>query len=39
MTTPVENEQYINRDISWLEFNARVLGEATDKGNALLERL
>ena len=39
MTTPVENEQYINRDISWLEFNARVLGEASDKGNALLERL
>jgi len=32
-------EQYINRDVSWLEFNARVLGEAADKGNPLLERL
>ena len=39
MTTPAEKEQYINRDISWLEFNARVLGEAADKGNPLLERL
>lgn len=32
-------ERYINRDISWLEFNARVLGEAADNGNRLLERL
>ena len=39
MAASVENEQYINRDISWLEFNARVLGEAADKGNPLLERL
>lgn len=39
MTASSENEQYINRDISWLEFNARVLGEAADKGNPLLERL
>ena len=34
-----EQERYVNRDISWLEFNARVLGEAADKGNPLLERL
>ena len=39
MTTAADKEQYINRDISWLEFNARVLGEAADKGNPLLERL
>lgn len=31
--------KYINRDVSWLEFNSRVLDEAADKGNPLLERL
>ncbi|MGZ6271981.1 MAG: polyphosphate kinase 1 [Candidatus Limnocylindrales bacterium] len=29
---------YINRELSWLDFNARVLDEATDPRNALLER-
>src|SRR5690625_7954262 len=29
----------INRDISWLRFNARVLQEATDPMNPLYERI
>ncbi|HMT77234.1 MAG TPA: polyphosphate kinase 1, partial [Saprospiraceae bacterium] len=30
---------YIERDISWLEFNYRVLQEARDSSNPLMERL
>ena len=29
----------VNRDISWLSFNARVLQEAEDKSVPLLERI
>jgi polyphosphate kinase len=31
-------KKYINRDLSWLEFNGRVLEEAEDEGTPLLER-
>jgi polyphosphate kinase len=30
---------YLNRELTWLEFNARVLHEAEDEANPLLERV
>ena len=32
-------ENYWNRELSWVEFNRRVLGEAIDKEIPLLERI
>ncbi|MHB1033730.1 MAG: polyphosphate kinase 1 [Pirellulales bacterium] len=32
-------EHFINRELSWLEFNAKVLEEAEDPSNPLLERV
>ena len=34
-----DKEYYVNRELSWLMFDERVLGEATDTSNPLMERL
>lgn len=36
---PLSGELYINRELSWLAFNRRVLDEALEPGTPLLERV
>ena len=39
MSTENLKELWLDRDLSWLEFNRRVLAEALDERTPLLERL
>src|SRR5215469_5579528 len=42
LVTPVDlfdPELYLNRELTWLNFNRRVLAEAEDHRNPLLERV
>ncbi|MAZ29492.1 MAG: polyphosphate kinase 1 [Cytophagaceae bacterium] len=39
ITIETAEDRYINREISWLQFNARVLQESADESVPLIERL
>src|ERR1700677_3165910 len=34
-----DSQRFFNRHLSWMQFNQRVLEEARDQGNPLLERV
>jgi polyphosphate kinase len=38
MTGLTDSDRFLNRELSWLDFNARVLALAEDQGRPLLER-
>ena len=35
----LDPKNYVNRELSWLEFDYRVLGEAKDKTTPLFDRM
>ena len=40
MTSPkINNETYINRELSWIDFNKRVLELAIEEETPLLEKI
>ncbi|MGH7398471.1 MAG: RNA degradosome polyphosphate kinase, partial [Candidatus Rokuibacteriota bacterium] len=38
-TSPLPSDAFVNRELSWLEFNRRVLEEAQDPSVPLMERV
>ena len=39
MHKDIKTGNYVNRDLSWVEFNRRVLQEAQDATTPMLERM
>lgn len=39
MEIAISKNHFINRELSWLSFNSRVLDQSFDKGNPILERI